>query len=350
MPQLPQNKHLPIHLLMACFNKTSATYKFYWLLSIIQTLETGKTIIYKKELFARMISSAWYTVNYFHVSFGKQDQLQRAIENIRIIEKITVDATQESIVEQLINSENHFTASELKYFNNQVPHWFLSPWYPKSNKSQIEKASQDFLNNCPYALHKEFIQVNVSWVNYFLENASLIKDFCYWNLVVYLQSKNPNVPDIPNKIIKPALRNSLIGQRKKFWDIVLQEKGSVQCIYTSKDLVIGDYAVEHFIPYSFVSHDLIWNLIPADKSFNSKKSDKLPSLDKYFSSFFSLQVAAIEIIREKQPRNQFLQEYLTIFPEMEDSSDITKLITYAKYKEKIQPLISIAANNGFEFL
>jgi len=350
MPQLPQNKHLPIHLLMACFNKTSATYKYYWLLSIIQALETGKTIITKKELFARMISSAWYTVNYFHVSFGKQDQLQRAIEQIRIIEKITIDESQESIVTQLINSRNNQTNTELKYFNNQVPHWFLSPWFPKLDKSNIEKASQDFLQNCPYALHKDFIQLNVSWLNYFLENASLIKDFCYWNLVVYLQSKNPNVPDIPNKIIKPATRSSLVGQRKKFWDIVIKEKGSISCIYTNKDLVIGNYAVEHFVPYSFVSHDLIWNLIPADKSFNSTKSDKLPSLDKYFSSFFNLQVSAIEIIREKQPRNQFLQEYLTIFPEMDECSDISNLITSSRYREKIQPLISIAANNGFEFL
>ncbi|MFN5883821.1 MAG: HNH endonuclease domain-containing protein, partial [Bacteroidota bacterium] len=57
---------------------------------------------------------------------------------------------------------------------------------------------------------------------------------------------------------------------------MLHEVGSIQCIYTNNDLVIGNYAVEHFVPYSFVSHDLMWNLIPADTSFNSSKSDKLP--------------------------------------------------------------------------
>uniref|UniRef100_UPI0040483A9D HNH endonuclease domain-containing protein n=1 Tax=Mariniflexile sp. TaxID=1979402 RepID=UPI0040483A9D len=54
------------------------------------------------------------------------------------------------------------------------------------------------------------------------------------------------------------------------------ELGSVDCIYTGEKLIKGNYAVEHFIPYSFVSHDLIWNLIPADKSFNSSKSNRLP--------------------------------------------------------------------------
>ena len=77
---IPSFNGLPVNLLAACFNNTSATYKYYWFLSILQSIEDGKTRIQKKELFASMISNAWYTVNYFHISFGKQDRLQRAIE------------------------------------------------------------------------------------------------------------------------------------------------------------------------------------------------------------------------------------------------------------------------------
>ena len=32
---------------------------------------------------------------------------------------------------------------------------------------------------------------------------------------------------------------------------------------------------------SFVAHDQLWNLIPADISVNSSKSDRLPILEKY---------------------------------------------------------------------
>lgn len=144
----------------------------------------------------------------------------------------------------------------------------------------------------------------------------MLKDFCYWNLCLFLQSKNPNVPDIPSKLIKPYLRNNLTKQRTQFWDLVLKEMGSVKCIYTGGKLSCGEYAVEHFIPYAFVCHDLIWNLIPAEKAFNSSKSDKLPALDKYFDSFFDLQKNAIEIVSAKTPRNKFLEDYLTIFPDM----------------------------------
>jgi len=69
-----------------------------------------------------------------------------------------------------------------------------------------------------------------------------------------LQAKNPSVPDIPNKLIKPALRNSLNNQRKNFWDIVVNELGSVDCIYTGKKLTVGKlqklvYSIYNYIPF-----------------------------------------------------------------------------------------------------
>ena len=289
-----------------------------------------------------MISNAWFTINYFHVSFGKQDQLQRAIELLKGYESLNIDEDREKIFQRLTTTQKKESLTELKYFNTNVPHWFLSPWFPGKDRPEIYQNSIDFQGKCLYALKPHEIVVNPEWVNYLTENAKLLKDFCYWNLTVYLQARNPFIPDIPNKLIKPAERNSLTQQRSKFWDVVVSELGSVKCIYTGEKLTIGNYAVEHFIPYSFVSHDLIWNLIPADKSFNSSKSDKLPQLDKYFNSFFNLQKNAIEIIQLKTPKNKFLEDYLTIFPDFN--------ITNEKFRERMQPLITIASNNGFEFM
>ncbi|WP_255563148.1 HNH endonuclease domain-containing protein [Mucilaginibacter sp. 21P] len=146
----------------------------------------------------------------------------------------------------------------------------------------------------------------------------------------------------PNKLIKLPVRKALNEQRK-FWDIVIGELGSVDCIYTNKKLIIGDYAVEHFLPYAFVSHDLMWNLIPADRSFNNSKSDKLPPLEYYFEPYFKLQTSALEIIKFKAPKHRFLEDFLTIVP------DIT-LFDHQRVYEQIQPMVTIARNNGFEFL
>jgi hypothetical protein len=337
---LPYQDDLPVHLLAGCFNNTSATYKFYWFLAVLGRVEQGETNISKRDLFAEMVAHAWYTVNYFRVSFGKQDKLQEAIQNIRNLEGLTVDANRAHIFKQLSSSDNRSTLKEMRYFNGEVPHRFLSPWFRAADPQAAYAASQRFENQCLYALYPDHIQINPDWVDYLKKHAGILRHFCYWNLAVYLQTKNPSVPDIPNKLIKQPVRKALTEQRR-FWDIVLGELGSVDCIYTNKKLIIGDYAVEHFLPYAFVAHDLMWNLIPADRSFNSSKSDKLPPLDTYFKPYFDLQRSALEVIQHKAPKHKFLEDYLTIVPDI-------SLFEQQRVFEQLQPMSTIARNNGFE--
>lgn len=348
---LPIDNNLPVHLLAACFNDTVATYKYYWFLSILQTVEEGEQKISKQKLFSRMISNAWFTVNYFHVSFGKQDKLQLAIQKIITTEHITIDEKQEVIIHKLIATTNRESSRTLWHFDKNVPHWFLSPWFTKqeqetdaARKKRIYYESQAFNKKSLYALYDKHIEVNPEWRHYLTSNARVLKDFCYWNLALYLQAKNPNVPDIPNKLIKPAIRNNLTIQKTKFWNLVVAEKGYVNCIYTGEKLGVGGYDLDHFVPYNFVSHDLIWNLIPIHPRFNSVKSDRLPIMDEHFDKFYKMQKKAVEIVKGENPNNKLLEEYLTIFPDLDTS------FSKEKFRERIQPLISIAANNGFEFM
>ncbi len=341
---LPKSNHLPVHLLASSFNNVSATYKFYWLLSILEEIENGDRKIPKKNLFARIISNAWYTVNYFNVSYGKQDLIQNTVRMIKEIEKIPIDKKKQIVYNKIVTSNNSQTKRLLKHYDKNVPHWFLTPWFKKKGKKYIYNSSKSFNEQCLYALYPDFIEINPDWENYLISNSKILKDFCYWNLSLFLQARNPSVPDIPNKLIKPPSTRKLSKQRKNFWNIIFNEMGTITCIYTGKELTSEKYEVEHFIPHSFVSHDLIWNLLPADPSFNSSKNNKLPPLEKYFNPFFTLQKNAVEIIKAKTPKNILLQDYLVILPDYENS------FTKIKFKEVFQPLITIASNNGFEFL
>jgi len=347
---LPQRPELPIALLAASFNNTSATYKYYWLLSILAELEEGNTVIPKHRLFAGMVSLAWYTVNYFHISFGKQDQLQRAISQIRELEGITIDEKQEVVKHKIISSLNPLTAKAIQYFDQEVPHRYLSPWFPelKGNRAAIYRLSADFENHCPYALDEQNLTINPLWHGYLLEHAGILKAFCYWHLSLYLQKHNPNVPDIPNKLIKPARRNNLLNQRK-FWNRVLDHTGPLECIYTHKKLTHGNFAVEHFIPYAFVSHDLIWNLIPADPLFNSRKNDKLPRMEDYFDGYYLLQKMAIKVMMVNHPNEPIMEDYLSLFPNA-DAQQLAAVDLRGRFLENIQPLLTIASNNGFEYM
>ncbi|MFC4211901.1 HNH endonuclease domain-containing protein [Pedobacter lithocola] len=347
---IPNHERLPINLLAASFNKTAAAYKFYWFLSILDEVEEGQYYIPKQRLFSGMVATSWYTINYFKISFGKQDQLHDKVKEIAAVEGINIDEDRGKIKSRLNTSNVLSTQKLLWRFDKQVPHRFLSPWFPSiaENKNAVYQASQDFENDGLYSLEQTHITINPIWIDYLSRNAGILKSFCYWKLSLYLQKHNPNVPDIPNKLVKPAKRNSLAKPRK-VWDMVVEELGGVDCIYTNTRLYKNGFAVEHFIPYAFVSHDLFWNLIPACPSFNSSKSDKLPQLEKYFDAFYDLQKTAIEIIKYRMPKEKLLEDYLSIFPDLESLQKLPDDYK-AKFKTTIEPLITIAGNNGFEYM
>ena len=180
------------------------------------------------------------------------------------------------------------------------------------------------------------------WVAYFKRYAGILRGFCYWHLTLFLQVRNPNVPDIPNKLMRPERRGSLSAHKMRFWDVVVEKKGGVNCIYTGRRLGVGEYAVEHFIPFQFLAHDQMWNLIPADPSFNSSKSDRLPPMDRYFDDFYALQREAVNIVKAAQPKNRFLEDYLQVFK--------THDFDRSTYRRTLEPLLAIAANNGFQYM
>ncbi len=171
--QLPNSNGLPVNLLAACFNNTSATYKYYWFLSVLQSVENQNMTIPKKELFARMISNAWFTVNYFHVSFGKQDLIQDAVRIVNKIENISIHEKQEIVFQKLSSTRNSETEKQLWHFNKNVPHWFLSPWFPKEKnetdsvrEKRIYSQSKIFTEKCLYSLYHDVIEINPDWKNY----------------------------------------------------------------------------------------------------------------------------------------------------------------------------------------
>jgi hypothetical protein len=349
---LPISINLPINKLASVFGSTSATYKFYWLIALIELVEEENIEIPKRQIFARMIINSWYTINYFHISFGKQDNLQIAVERILHEENLTIDEKKSKLETCLENSNNKETINQLFHFDKNVPHWFLSPWFPKINnetdnqqKSRIYSDSQSFVNDSLYALYKDFISINPIWIPYLKSNAKVLKDYCYWNLALFLQTRNPNVPDIPNKLIKPAIRNGLTKQTNEYWRLVFKELGSINCIFTDTKLYFDEknYALDHFVPHAFVSHDLIWNLLPIEKKFNSSKSDKLPLFDKHFDKFYNLQKLAFDINKHHNSKSKYMDEFLTIFPNIDTFEK-------DKFSNTIQPLITIAGNNGFLFL
>lgn len=60
---------------------------------------------------------------------------------------------------------------------------------------------------------------------------------------------------------------------------------SIIDIYTDKPIKKNVFDVDHFIPWSYIVNDELWNLMPMNSSLNSSKSNNLPKWDRYFKLF-----------------------------------------------------------------
>ncbi len=346
---LPQNNKLPISALAGIFNNTSATYKFYWFVAIMEiVVKERKTKISFWEIIAGMIAESWYPIHYFKLSFGKSDSLYMQSLALQQELNIPIDADKKKIKQLLIDNinDNHIK-SLLRVFSLNVPYRFLSPWIKYTSDKNVISRSQQFENECLYAINGEYIEVNSKWIDYLSEHYLILKDFAFWNLTEFLQKRNPNVPNLPSKLIKPIQRDSLIKQHK-YWNNYIETIGNLKCIYTGKTLLPKNYDLDHFVPWSFVSHNLLWNLIPADSSINSSKSNNLPPLDIYLKPFSHIQQDALKTLYEKNPNDNILEDYLIVYDSVSDLVRLSENDFYSVFRKTFSPMIQTAENMGFK--
>ena len=347
--RLPSGEIVDVGRLSRIYDSTTATYKFYWFVSIIDLIcaNQDRRRFSFEEIIAGMIAEAWYPIHYFRLSFGKLDSLESIILDIQQILSIPIDANKESIKKEIIENMSRLDIRRLIHvLMLNVPYRFLSPWIPWTTCTQVIDLSQVFFNNCPYAIYDKTIVINDLWAVYLVSNAAILKDFSFWNLAIFLQKRNPNVPDIPSKLVRPLQRASLTRQHR-FWDRYIQSVGSINCIYTNAELSVGNYDLDHFIPWSFVVHDLLWNLLPSDASINSSKSNCIPSLEKYLEPMTRLQHAALRENYASNPSDKLFEDYMVFrcpIPELIDASDEQFL---ELFKKEFTPMAQTATNMGF---
>lgn len=345
---LPQNNKLPIPTLAGIFSNTTATYKFYWFVALLDiVVKERKTRISFWEIIAGMVAESWYPIHYFKISFGKSDSLFDKSLEIQNAFQISIESDKDKIKKYLLDNLNG-TKKFLRIFTLNVPYRFLSPWIKYTYDEDVVAKSQRFENDCLYAIYGDEIVINDNWVEYLTEHYTILRDFAFWNLTEFLQKRNPNVPDVPSKLIKPLLRDSLTKQHK-FWDAYIETVGSIRCIYTNKPLIAKDYDLDHFIPWSFVSHNLLWNLLPADSSINSSKRNNLPPLDIYLKPYAELHHNALKTIYLKNPNNKILEDYLTVYDSIGELARMSDDDFCNVLQKTFLPLAQIAENMGFKY-
>ncbi len=368
--KLPYDNNLRINKLEKLLDEkvTVASYKLFWFDSILKEITKGNKEITFKRLACRMIATAWYPLVEFKLSFGVHDNLGQVVNKIKEKYKINKNPKEEDLINFLENIDDKEVEKDILNLCNMVPYRLLSPFYDSElkglDKSKKNKKIIDLSNEDEGSLYKidtinhseKKIIVNDLWAKYIESNYRILYGWIRYKLICFLQKRNPNVPAIPFKLEAPVHRN--LKSPTEYWKLVSKEIG-VKDIYTGQMMneenfeKYGVMSIDHFIPWSFVLHDELWNLIPTFKNINSRKSDNLPDLDMYFNDFCELQFKSFDFMRKNEKGRKILEDYNNINLDMRFNKEtklyepIKKEIFISSIEQTIKPLYQIAYNQGF---
>jgi hypothetical protein len=300
----------------------SFCYKFYWLEAIVQLITEGKHEASYNDIIDEMIASAWFSVLEFHVHlswiYGDgqiRDNLEKAVLRLHDLSKLSNNASNIEIKNLIKKFDDDVDLHTRKMeLTKNVPIKALSGFANRGSEQisldcSVGKmmAYYNHLNETslllPYTFGadnglKRVIHFHNGWIQMIQDNAVAIKGWIQFEKVKWLQNNNPELPGLVYKLVPSDEKIRKLTHVRNLWKVIL-EMHPVVDVFKNKPIDIDSYAVDHFIPWTFVMNDELWNLMPMDSSLNSSKSNKLPLWDPFFERFAYNQYSMYEMIYGK---------------------------------------------------
>lgn len=298
----------------------SYCYKFYWLEAIVCLISENVLETTLDEIIDEMIANAWYSVREFHIHLsGMQsdgnvrDGLERAILYLSELSQLSAHASKVEIKNE-IRKYN----TELKQYKEQlthmVPYRALSGFFRKNTEAAdwksivrltayIQYVDQS-ITPLPYTFGsgsklKKEVYFHPSWVRMIQDHTVSILGWIQYEKVKWLQNNNPEVPGLIYKLAPIDEKMRKLNKVRKLWEGILAFR-EIRDVFTDALVPPKEYDVDHFIPWSFVMNDELWNLMPMDSSLNSAKSNKLPKWEPFFDRFAVNQYILYESIHQNE--------------------------------------------------
>lgn len=342
-------------------DRVVASYKMYWLLAILDEVQEGNIEIEFRKLITRMIAYAWYPISKFKLYFGACDNLGKVVNYISDTYNLKSNINKGKLIDFIYNSDDKELNKMIKNLTYNVPQKFLSPFYdgiakepPLKTVMILSKEHKRWI----YEIYRNSdeencIRIREGWDEYLKYNYKMIQGWVYYKLVCFLQKRNPNVPGIAMKLEAPL--NRKLTTQTKIWTSIIGRKNIID-LYTGLPFTKENYkehgnlSMDHFIPWSFVLHDQMWNLVPTFKNINSQKSDNLFNYEDYIEGLAKLQYDAFCFVVDENKKDE-IEEYRGIL-RVPDAVAFKGKGSYEeffkRYKDGTCPIYNIAANQGFK--
>ena len=360
MMQIPGSRTVPTQLLSHIFDNMSESYKIFWFKAILEESQrAGQRIEYRK-LIERMIVDAWYMVSEFRLNLGPSDTLEKIIKHVFEISDLKSADKAETVLAWLENCDDKALRTYMNTLTKNVPYRLQAPFMPNitANIWSSIPAMIGYINSRDGLVYtidyapglNAAIEIDDEWFEYISDNFGILMGWTDYNLITYLQRRNPAVPGISSKIYPPQERK--LAAVTKYWKGII-ERGPVLDIYTDKPMTAADLSIDHFVPWSYIASDELWDLTPTTRSVNSSKSNNLPSWGQYFEKLCRVEYEAYKMTdKDVQIRHLFEK----CKKENLNSDEIRYRLyrpdqTYGAFAEQLEeiilPVYESARNMGF---
>ena len=297
----------------------SYCYKFYWLEAIVKLISENKEEVSYHEIIDEMIANAWYSVLEFHVHLSGlwadgeiRDNLEKAVLKLHRLSHLPANASKIEIKNQIQRFEKELHPEKM-FLTQNVPYKALSGFANKGEERIDLNSSAgvmmtyynriNALSPLPYTFGEQKgldrkIRFHGLWIQMIQEHMVSILGWIQYEKVRWLQTVNPEVPGLVYKLAPMDEKMRKLSHVRKLWDGILDMTQIID-VFREEPVKKEDYEVDHFIPWSFVMNDELWNLMPMDSSLNGIKSNRLPRWDAFFRKFAANQYIMYELVQEK---------------------------------------------------
>jgi len=245
-------------------------------------------------------------------------------------------------------------------FLRWVPYRLIAPFFaeelrgsPDGARNSAIRAMATDLFSTRRPLYRflsgEEIEIHPDWNDYIAANFPIVAAWADRRWIGYLQSRNPTVPAISEKT-RPPLRRDPLTAQTTYWRKIIASADIVPiCIYSGRPLDAARFHLDHFIPWTFVCHDALWNLVPVSPEANLSKGDRLPHAC-YVPALAAAQHAALITARLVMSRAAWSTASASFIGDLRIPEDdiLDAAVLAEAYDRSVRPQLDIARTIGFE--
>lgn len=358
---LPQHKLLDIGALTTLFKSTTNSYKYLFFISLLKQLEHADAsqalTIEVKTIVKEMLLMSLYPTKYFLLSFGVLDKTADILDEVGCGNLLADGSARVQLKQAQIILDARCDDKVSRKLSQYVVYRLIRPFLEQS----LSQSSENSVNKKIAYLSNELfesvkliykitgdttpteITVHKTWISYLKRNHHIVKSWAELEFIRYLQGRNPNTPAIPNKISAPLKRESLTKQRK-LWDEYIKQHG-LTCLFTGDPIEVGDYELDHFVPWSYVGHDQHWNLIPITSIINSAKNNSIPS-SHYLEHYVNTQMQFITFALDSKKKT-VIEDWMIGLQCSETELKQQPELVKKKLTATVESLLEMAVLQGF---